>query len=217
MHISDGVLSTAVVAATYAGAAGLTGYALKGVKAEEIPKIALMTGVFFVGSAIRIPLGPTSVHLMLTGFIGFVAGRRAPVSILIALLLQFFLLHFGGLSSMGANVFMTALPAVLIGNFFVPLLSRHRNKALAIGAAAGFLAVVSTVILLSLILVQSNMRFNVGPLSTIRILAAAHIPLMIAEAVVTGVAIQTILKIRPEFLTAAHQQNQEGDALHENN
>ena len=200
MHISDGVLSTAVVAVTYASSAGVVAYALKGVKTEEIPKIALMTGAFFVGSAIRVPLGPTSVHLMLTGFIGLVTGRRAPISILIALLLQFFLLHFGGISSMGANLFMTALPAVLVGKIFLPLIVKYKNKALLISAAAGLLTVVSTVIILSITLVQSNLRFGVGPFSTVRILAVAHMPLMIVEAVITAFAIQIILKIRPGFL-----------------
>ena len=216
MHISDGVLSVAVVAATYAGAAGLTGYALKGIEAEEIPKISLMTGVFFVGSAIRIPFGPTSLHLMLTGFIGLVAGRRATISILIALMLQLFLLQFGGLSSLGANVFMTAFPAVLLGKLLVPLLRKHGKHALAIGTAAGGLAVIGTVLLLSLILTQANLRFGVGPFSTIRILSAAHVPLMIAEAIVTGFAVQIIMKIRPEYLCGAHQQNQEGADLNEN-
>jgi cobalt/nickel transport system permease protein len=171
-----------------------------------------MTGVFFVGSAMRIPLGPTSLHLLLTGFIGLAAGRRAPIPILIALLLQLFLLQFGGLSSLGANMFMTAFPAMLLGMIAVPLLNKHRDKALIIGAASGFLAVVATVLLLGLILAQSNMRFNVGPFSTIRILAAAHVPLMIAETVVTAFAVQTIIKIRPEFLCGGSQPNQEGDA-----
>ena len=210
MHISDGVLSTAVVATTYVATAALTGYSLKGFKAEDIPKVALMTGVFFIGSAIRVPFGPTSLHLMLTGFIGLVAGRRAPIPILIALSLQLFLLNFGGISSLGANALMAALPAVLLGHFLTPLLRKYKKYAFVLGIIAGGAAVAATVVLLAFILTQANLRFGVGPLSTIRILGVAHVPLMIVEAIVTAFALQFIMSIRPEYLIGVHGQNLEG-------
>jgi len=199
MHISDGVLSTAVTAVTYAGATGLLAFSIKGVKHEEIPKMALMTGVFFVGSMIRVPLGPTSIHLMLTGFVGLVAGRRAPISVTIALLLQLFLLQFGGLSSLGANILMAGLPAMLIGMFLRPLVHKSNAMAAVIGAVSGGGAVLSVIVLLAAILTQANMRFGVGPLSTVRVVAVAHVPLVIVEAIVTAAAVLCIAKIRPEF------------------
>lgn len=208
MHISDGVLSTAVTAVTYAGGTGLLLYALKGVKTKEIPRMALMTGVFFVGSTIHIPIGPSSLHLLLTGFIGLVVGRRAPISILIALLLQLFLLQFGGLSSLGANVLNTGLPAVLLGALLIPRL-RKKSNALLIGAIAGGSAVIITVILLCLTLIQSNMRYGMGPLSTIQTLILSHIPLIIVEALITAFAVQSIVKIRPEFFGQAQDDKQE--------
>lgn len=199
MHISDGVLSTAVTAVTYVGAGGLLAYSLKGVKTEEIPRMALMTGVFFVGSTIHVPIGPTSLHLLLTGFIGLVVGRRAPVSILIALLLQLFLLHFGGLSSLGANVLNTGLPAVILGAILLPMLRKNPKRAFLIGLIAGFTSVVGTVFLLSLTLIESNMRFRMGAFSTVKTITLGHIPLMLIEALITAFAVQSIVKIRPDF------------------
>lgn len=199
MHISDGVLSTAVTAVTYVGAGGLLTYSLKGVKAEEIPKIALMTGVFFVGSSIHVPIGPSSVHLLLTGFIGLVVGRRAPVSILIALLLQLFLLHFGGLSSLGSNVLNTGLPAVILAAVLLPLLRKHPRRAFPLGLATGFLSVAATILMVAITMIQSNLRFGMGALSTINTLVLAHIPLMLVEALITAFAVQAIVKIRPDF------------------
>lgn len=35
-----------------------------------------MTAAFFVASLIHVPIGPTSVHLLLNGLLGVVVGRR---------------------------------------------------------------------------------------------------------------------------------------------
>ncbi len=199
MHISDGILSPEMIAFTSLAGVGTLAFSLRGIKTEEIPKISLMTAVFFVGSCIHIPVGPSSVHLLLTGFIGLVVGCHAAVSVLIALLLQLFLLHFGGISSLGANVLIASLPAMILGILLRPRLVHAGNKVFVYGFAAGFFAVVGSVFLLSMILIQSNSRFGMGPFSTVAVVTAGHIPLMFIEGLVTGCAAQFIVKIRPRF------------------
>ena len=199
MHISDGVLSPAVIGITSLLGTGTLAFSLRGIKTEEIPKISLMTAVFFVGSTIHIPIGPTSVHLLLTGFIGLVVGRHAAVSVLIALLLQLFLFHFGGISSLGANVLVESLPAMLLGMFLRPRLFHAGNKAFFYGFAAGFFSTAGSVLLLGIVLIQSNRRFGMGPFSTVTAVTAGHVPIMFIEGLMTGFAVQFIVNIRPYF------------------
>lgn len=199
MHISDGVLSPEIITLTSLAGLGTLAFSLRGIKTEEIPKISLMTAVFFVASTVHIPVGPTSVHLLFTGFIGLVTGRHAAVSIVIALLLQLFLLHFGGISSLGANVFISAAPAMLLALFLRPRLIGKGKTPFLYGFIAGFLSVAGTVSLLGLILIQSNLRFGTGPFSTVNAIIMTHIPLMFIEGIVTGFAVQFIVGIRPRF------------------
>ena len=87
MHILDGVLSPPVVAVTSVAAAGLVAWSLKGTKEEDVPKIAVTSALFFVGSLVHVNVGASSVHLLLSGIIGLVLGRRTPLAISIALIL----------------------------------------------------------------------------------------------------------------------------------
>ena len=77
VHISDGVLTWPWLAGGFALAGLLAAVAMMQVRDEEIPRIALMTAAFFVASLIHVPIGPTSVHLLLNGLLGVVVGRRA--------------------------------------------------------------------------------------------------------------------------------------------
>ncbi|MCR4963718.1 MAG: CbiM family transporter [Firmicutes bacterium] len=200
MHILDGVLSPPVVAVTSVAAAALVGWSLKGVRERDIPKIAVTSALFFVGSLIHVNIGASSVHLLLSGIIGLVLGRRTPVAISIALILQLLILQFGGLTSLGANIIDVSIPAMLVSALVRPYLGRSRKLDLAAGAACGGVSVVLTVVFVSLMLIESNMRFGFGPFSAVSGLMIGHIPVMIIEAVVTAFAVAAIMKSRPQIL-----------------
>lgn len=95
MHIADGVLPLSCVAAGWAGTAVVTGLTLRKVPAEELPKAAVMTAGFFVASLIHVPLGPTSVHLILNGLVGIVLGWAAFPAILWACFCRRFCFSMG--------------------------------------------------------------------------------------------------------------------------
>ena len=57
MHISDGVLPTAVSMAAYALTAAGIGLSLKTIRQDDLPKVAVVTSSFFVASLIHLPLG----------------------------------------------------------------------------------------------------------------------------------------------------------------
>lgn len=87
MHLADGILSMPMTAITSIGAAAVLVYSIKGTEEKEIAKISLVAAAFFVSSLIRIPIGPTSVHPVLMGLMGFILGRRAVVAVFVGLLL----------------------------------------------------------------------------------------------------------------------------------
>ena len=197
-----------MIAVTSLAGAGAVAVALRGIKTEEISKIALMTAVFFVGSTIHVPIGPTSVHLLLAGFTGLVIGNRTPIAVLIALLLQLFLLHLGGLASLGANVMIQSLPAMLLGALFRPrLATANAAAAFSYGFTTGAASVAGSTLLLALLLVQSNQRFGMGPFSTVSAVIAGHFVLMIVEGFCTAFAVQFIVGVRPGFFHVPHNEN----------
>ena len=200
MHISDGVLGLPVVIGSSAAAAGLLAYSIKGVKEQELPKIALMSAVFFTGSFIHFNIGASSVHLMLSGIIGLVLGRRTPIAVSAALLLQMLGFQFGGLSSYGANVFDVAVPTMLLSYFAKPFLGKSKKTDFICGFLCGGISVILTVVFVSFMLIESNLRFGFGPFSAVTGLMLGHIPLALIEAVVTGFAVRMIVQIRPEIL-----------------
>jgi cobalt/nickel transport system permease protein len=80
---------------------------------DEIPRMALLTAVFFVGSLIHIRIGPTSVHLLLTGLVGLTLGPWACLVVPVGLCLQAVLLGHGDLSTLGVNTCVLLAPALM--------------------------------------------------------------------------------------------------------
>ena len=111
MHISEGVLSPAVLA----GGAGLavvgTTIGLKKLDYEAIPRVAILSAAFFVATLIHVPIGPVAEHLVLNGLMGLLLGWLAVPAILIALFLQALLFQFGGLTALGVNTVTMAAPS----------------------------------------------------------------------------------------------------------
>jgi cobalt/nickel transport system permease protein len=194
MHIADGVISISVAVVTTAGAISVLAYALKGTKEKEIPKISLLSGAFFVASLVNIPVGPTSVHPLLGGFLGLILGRRAPLAIFIGLMLQAVLFQHGGISTFGANTLLMSIPALLV-YWGLPLMKKA-NLFLK-GCIGGFFAVMTGVLLLILLLLISDQRYAEGAFSVIRIVFLAYFPLALLEGVLTGFAFKHLYAMKP--------------------
>ncbi len=113
VHISDGVLAWPWLAAGVALAAALLWSAAWRIRDEEIPRVAILSAAFFVSSLIHVRAGPTSIHLLLTGLVGVVLGRRAALAIFVGLLLQVILFNHGGYWSLGVNTCVMTCPALL--------------------------------------------------------------------------------------------------------
>ena len=96
-----------------------------------MPRVALLAAAFFVASSIHVKLGPTSVHLLLNGLVGVMLGVRAPLAILLGVALQALLLAHGGISAIGVNACVEALPALAVAACF-PLLHAAQARSAAL-------------------------------------------------------------------------------------
>lgn len=197
MHISDGILTAPVLAAGFVGTGVLAAATMRNMDMEEVPKISVITAVFFVASSIKVPLGPTSVHLILNGLVGVVLGWRAFPAILLGLILQAIIFGHGGLTVIGINALMMGgggLVAYLVWQ------QRHRfefkKKIFVFGALAGAVGVFSSGIILALALMTTGEAFH----AIAGAVLAAHIPIMLIEAGVVGACAEFLQKVKPEIL-----------------
>lgn len=199
MHISEGILSPPVLLAGWALAAAGTARGVRKLDHAAIPRVALMSAALFVASLVHVPIGPSSVHLILNGLAGALLGWAAFPAFLVALTMQAILFQFGGLVVLGVNTVNVALPAVGIYFLLGPWL-RGESKWLAsmAGFAAGALAVLATAILTALSLYLSGEGFAKVALA----LLAAHLPVAAVEGVVTASVVGFLRRVRPEVLLA---------------
>ncbi len=196
MHISEGVLSAPVLGVGMAVAAAGTAIGLKKLKEGQIPQAGILSAAFFVASLIHVPVGPSSVHLILNGILGLLLGWGAFPAILVALLLQGILFQFGGITTLGINTFNMAVPAVICYYLFGAYIHKTGTVSFAASFACGFLSVFLSSLLMaaSLMFTEENF-FEVACAVVI-----AHLPVMMIEGLVTGSCVSFLKKVRPELL-----------------
>lgn len=196
MHISEGVLSPAVLAGGAVLAVAGTAIGLKKVDYEAIPRVAILSAAFFVATLIHVPVGPVGLHLVLNGLMGLLLGWMAVPAILIALFLQALLFQFGGLTALGVNMVTMAVPAVFCFYAYRGLL-RRKGTAAAVGAfACGFTAILLSGLLVAVALITTGQAF----LEVAELVLLAHIPVMLIEGVITLFIFLFLKKVKPEML-----------------
>ena len=196
MHISDGVLPTSVAVGGFAVSLAITVWSARKTNPEDLPKIAVVTSAFFVASLIHIPIGPTSVHLLIPGLVGILLGRSAFISIALGIVLQSLLFQFGGITAIGANAFMMGVPALLAGWIFRFLKGRTLARHVLAGALAGGIGVILAVLILALLLLTGGEDF----LGVAEIAMVAHLAVIVIDAAVSAFAVSFLYKVKPELL-----------------
>ncbi len=191
VHISDGVLAPEIWITGYVITAIILFFTLRKIKAEDIPKISIITSAFFIASLIHVPIGPTSAHLILNGLMGILLGVYAYPAVFIGLLLQALLFQHGGITTLGINTVDMGIPALIA--YYIFKISRSPITA---GIACGF-AVFLAVLLTSIVLMLSGTEFY----ETAILLFIAHIPIAVVEAVVSAFVVATLLKVKKEVIT----------------
>ena len=192
MHISEGVLSAPVLLAGWAVTVPAVAAILWRVRQSEIPRIACFSALFFVASFVHLPVGVSSMHLMLSGLVGAFLGSRAILAIFVALFLQGVFFGFGGLSVLGVNTAVIGFPAVLGGLFAAAAKAQElkvRTQKIYL-FLAGFVPIVCSMLLLDLVLFISGREFFA--IATLISLEGAI--LAVLEGIITLFALSFITK-----------------------
>lgn len=196
MHISEGVLGGPVLITGATLAVAGTAVGLKKLDYDQIARAGILAAAFFVASLIHVPLGPSSVHLILNGIVGLLLGWTAFPVILVALLLQAILFQFGGLTTLGVNTVVMATPAVIVFYVFGPFVQKKTALATTMAFACGFGAVLGSGLLVAAALVFSESGF----LKAAGLIVGAHVPVMIIEGFVTAFCVAFLKKVQPSLL-----------------
>ena len=201
MHISEGILSGPVLVSGAALAAVGTGIGLKTLDYDRIARAGILSASFFVASLIHVPIGPSSIHLILNGIVGLLLGWGAVPAILVALLLQGVLFQYGGITTLGVNTVLMAAPAVAVYYLFGPLVRRPRPLGLAAAFLVGFCAVLFSGAIAAAALAFTGESF----LEVAGLILAAHVPVMIIEGIVTLFFVLFLRKVQPALLPGSTQ------------
>lgn len=197
-HIPDGILTLPVLIGGAGLAAAGVALGLRALDDRAIPRIALLSAVFFAASLVSIPVGPSSVHLLLSGVMGVLLGLGVFPAVLVALALQAVLFGFGGLTTLGVNTLNIALPGALVGLTLGPAIRRQTApaRAAALAGLGSALAVFATGGGVALALWLSSSDY----VPVARVLMVTYLPLALAEAAVSAVVIGFLVRVEPGAL-----------------
>jgi cobalt/nickel transport system permease protein len=201
MHISDGVLPAQVWIPGAVAAGGIVAAALPRLDERSIPRVAVLTSAFFVGSSIHVPLGLTSVHLLLVGLLGIVLGPLSFIAVLVGLFFQASLLGHGGLTTLGVNTLTMGSGAAVAGLCFR---AAHRHwPSRSAAPPAAFIASVAGVA------AASAVYFGVmalGGSDLAKLAAVSLIPnlvLAVIEGFISASVVAFLLRVKPDMLGAS--------------
>ena len=195
MHISDGVLGIEPTIIISAISAIALIKAVKELKNEDISLTAVASAMFFIASFIHIPFGVTQIHLILLGVIGILISWSSFVAIFVALLLQALLLGYGGITSLGVNLFIMAAPAVTVYYFYNLSFVKRVNEKIKF-FLVGFLGTFFATLFLTLILYFSKDEYNYAAYT----IFSVNIVTMIIEGLVSMFLLLFIKKVYPKLL-----------------
>lgn len=196
MHIVDGALADSVVIGGAVLAVAGISYGLSRMDLERIPQMGVLSAAFFIASLIHVPVGPTSLHLILNGLIGLALGWAAFPVLFVALILQAVFFGYGGLIVLGVNTLNIALPGVIAWLLIEKrVLINPPQQAAIWGGIAGALSILLTATMVSISLALSGEAF----VAAAKLVLWSHIPLMVIEALVTAAAVFLLTKVKPDF------------------
>ncbi|NET34434.1 MAG: cobalt transporter CbiM [Cyanothece sp. SIO1E1] len=214
MHISDGLLPARVCIGGYAITGLLTWYTLRQINQRsdptaEIPKASLLIAAFFAAASIRVPIPPTSVHLVLNGALGAVLGWYAFPAILIGLFLQALVFGHGGLTTLGVNAVMIGVPALLAAGIFQwhKRFERWLNPKLStrlFSFIAGALGLaIAALVFFTLVITTIPSGFDAAiERKALYSLMVAHVPLMLLEGIFTMLLVSFLSRVQPGTLNS---------------
>lgn len=199
MHISDGVLSPYIIITGWAVAAPAIALSIKSLQPEKVGAYGVIAAAFFAGSTIHIPVGPFSMHLVLNGIAGLLLGWSAITVITAGLLLQALFLGFGGLTVLGVNIAIMALPGALMGVLGRRWMKQSSAKKRPwIGSLVGG----GTILISSALLFISLYNTHAALASLAKLVFLGHIPVMLIEGIIGYWLVRFLQKAKPSLLVS---------------
>ena len=170
---------------------------LKKLDYDRVPQVAVLSAAFFVASLVHVPIGPASAHLVLNGLLGLLLGWAAFPAILVGLVLQAILFQYGGLTTLGVNTVVMALPAIIC---YLVLRPGIRSENRTISTVSAFLCGAGGVLLSSLLVALALVFTGEFFLGAAKVIVVAHIPVMAIEGLFTALCLRFLKKVKPEIL-----------------
>lgn len=197
MHISDGILPMYVVIAGWTVALPALTLSIRHLNAEKTSVYGVIAATFFAGSTIHIPVGPFSVHLVLNGIAGLLLGWESLTILTVVLLLQALFLGFGGITVLGINISVMAIPGAIMG-----ILGRKWIKQASIKQRPWIGAFICAVtILFSAVLLYVTLSTtNTALVPLAKIVFLGHIPVAVAEGFIGYWLVYFFQKVKPILL-----------------
>jgi len=196
MHIVDGALSNDVVIAGGIIAVAGIGFGLRKMDMEKIPAAGILSATFFVASLIHVPLGPSSVHLIMNGLAGLILGWAAFPALFVGLMLQALFFGYGGVTVLGVNTVAIALPAVMMHYACRHgIQSQHKKIVMMWAAIAGAGSIALTALIVTLCLALTGEAF----IPAAKLVVIAHTPVMAIEGFLCACAVSLIHRVKPDL------------------
>lgn len=204
MHLPDGIVPVEMALAGYGASAALAALSLARIKSlpdpqAEIPRVAMLTTVFFAAALVAVPVPPVSVHLVLAGLLGVMLGWFAFPAILVGLFLQAVLFGHGGITTLGLNGLIMGLPALLAAGLW--RLGGRRWPDLAALAAGSGAVLLALAIFAALVLAGLPAALDAAAeRAALGGFVLAHLPLVLAEGVIVLGVLRVLRRVEPRLL-----------------
>ena len=212
MHVPDGFLDAPTSIATGVVAAGAVGVALRGARRElddrTAPLAGLVAAFVFATQMLNFPVaGGTSGHLLGGALAAILVGPFTGLLCMsVVFLVQCLLFADGGITALGTNILLMGVVTVVVGWTVFRLLPRILPKRVSMVAPAAGVAALVSVPVAALVFV---LLYAVGgtadiPLDTLLpAMVGVHVLVGIGEAVITFLAVASILAVRPDLVYGA--------------
>ena len=201
-HIPDGILSAPVLIGGAAVALGGVTLGLRSLSDRAIPRAAILSAAFFTASLISVPVGPSSVHLLLSGLMGIMLGIAIFPAVGGCPHFAGFAVRLWRPDDIGRQ-HRQYRPARLLSLPWPSARSsaRPHSSAMRAGLSAliGALSVLGTGGLVALSLALSAPEYT--PVASV--LLATYLPLALAEAFVTAAVVGFLSRVQPDALSLA--------------
>jgi cobalt/nickel transport system permease protein len=206
VHIPDGVLDPVTCLGTAALSAGAVGLALRRVRRDlperVVPLMGVVAACVFAAQMLNFPIpGGTSGHILGSVLAAVLLGPWAGVLVMaVVLSVQCVLFQDGGLTALGANVLNVAVAGPLAGYAIYDLLRRQVGGLRGTIAGAVIAAWFVTLAAATLCAIELSLSGRFPLMPTLGVMLLVHSVIGIGEALVTGLALGFVLRVRPDLV-----------------